>query len=64
MTLAEHVARAQATYITQLVQETETITEAARRAGVNRTYLYRLMWRHGLEFPKRRHVGAWQMQGL
>jgi len=53
--LPYEVARRQAldsferTYVTSLLERTgDNVTAAARDAGLNRTYLYRLMRRHGL----------------
>jgi hypothetical protein len=45
----------------QVLLEDRSMGDAAKIAGVNRTYLYRLMDRAGMR-PK--HMPSWKLQGL
>jgi len=47
-------------YLTMLL-DNRSMTEAAKTAGVSRTYIYRLMDRAGM---RPRHNPSWKLQGL
>lgn len=56
-TLAEHRRASDEAYLRALIGRCQTFAEMARAAGVNRTYLYRLLDRYGIERPRRARYG-------
>ena len=61
MTYREFQRESLKQYLTLLLKD-RSISEAAKEAGVNRTYLYRLMDRVGM--PRRHNRASWKLQGL
>lgn len=61
MTYREFQEESLKQYLSVLLKD-RSISEAAREAGVNRTYIYRLMDRAGM--PRRHSRASRKMQGL
>lgn len=49
MTFDEYMAQAGKTYLRQLIAQSATMSEAATRAGKNRTDFYKVLRRFGVE---------------
>jgi hypothetical protein len=61
MTYRDFQSRSLQQYLTDLL-ENRSMVDAAREAGINRTYLYKLMDRAGMRRPRVR--ASWKVQGL
>ena len=57
-TLREALTAAARAYLAEVVASSPDMTEAARRAGVNRTSFHRLCARFGIGVSKQRSYGA------
>lgn len=64
MTLREALAQFDRWYLAHVLASSSTISEAARRAGLNRTHLYSLCARRGLALGRRQRLGNWRVHGL
>jgi hypothetical protein len=60
MTYREFQRHSLKQYLTVLLND-RSMCEAAKIAGVSRTYMYRLMDRAGM---RPRHMPSWKLQGL
>lgn len=58
-TLKEHMRESARAYLLALLAQHRRRGDAARIAGVNRTHLYELCRRYGIDLECRSHRGSW-----
>jgi len=51
-------------WLASILSESDSVAEAAKAAGLNRTYLHRLIELHNIPNPHKRHLGQWEKFGL